>query len=188
MSPRDGGRQYVDAHPAGDGAAAPDRRHGGDDTVEPDGALAIETEDLAKAFGETRAVDGIDLAVRAGTVYGVLGPNGAGKTTTIRMLATLARPDRGRARVLQEMANGRLITGGARAPEVHDVLDLCLSCRACASDCPAGVDMATYKAEVLHRTYRGGLRPAAHHALGWRPRWARRAAPPRPPGTSRARR
>jgi ABC-2 type transport system ATP-binding protein len=100
MSPGDGGRHYVHAQPTGDSAAAPERRHGGDDTVEPDGALAIETEDLAKAFGETKAVDGIDLAVRAGTVYGVLGPNGAGKTTTIRMLATLIRPDRGRARVL----------------------------------------------------------------------------------------
>jgi ABC-2 type transport system ATP-binding protein len=62
--------------------------------------LAIETEGLVKVFGETRAVDGIDLAVRAGTVYGVLGPNGAGKTTTIRMLATLLRPDAGSARVL----------------------------------------------------------------------------------------
>jgi ABC-2 type transport system ATP-binding protein len=64
------------------------------------GALAIETEGLVKVFGETRAVDGIDLAVAAGTVYGVLGPNGAGKTTTIRMLATLLRPDGGWARVL----------------------------------------------------------------------------------------
>jgi daunorubicin/doxorubicin transport system ATP-binding protein len=63
-------------------------------------ALAIETEGLVKAFGDTRAVDGIDLAVRAGTVYGVLGPNGAGKTTTIRVLATLLRPDAGTARVL----------------------------------------------------------------------------------------
>jgi ABC-2 type transport system ATP-binding protein len=62
--------------------------------------LAIETEGLVKAFGETRAVDGIDLAVPAGTVYGVLGPNGAGKTTTIRVLATLLRPTAGRARVL----------------------------------------------------------------------------------------
>jgi ABC-2 type transport system ATP-binding protein len=62
--------------------------------------LAIETEGLVKVFGETRAVDGIDLAVRAGTVYGVLGPNGAGKTTTLRVLATLLRPDAGRARVL----------------------------------------------------------------------------------------
>jgi ABC-2 type transport system ATP-binding protein len=63
-------------------------------------SLAIEASGLVKAFGETRAVDGVDLAVRSGSVYGVLGPNGAGKTTTIRMLATLLRPDEGSARVL----------------------------------------------------------------------------------------
>ena len=62
--------------------------------------LAIEATDLAKAFGEVRAVDGVNLAVRRGSVYGVLGPNGAGKTTTIRILATLLRPDAGSARVL----------------------------------------------------------------------------------------
>ena len=62
--------------------------------------LAIEAEGLVKTFGTTTAVDGIDLAVRSGTVYGVLGPNGAGKTTTIRMLGTLLRPDAGTARVL----------------------------------------------------------------------------------------
>ena len=62
--------------------------------------LAIEATGLVKSFGETRAVDGVDLAVRRGSVYGVLGPNGAGKTTTIRMLATLIRPDAGSARVL----------------------------------------------------------------------------------------
>jgi len=61
--------------------------------------LAVEATGLAKAFGATRAVDGVDLAVRSGSVYGVLGPNGAGKTTTIRMLATLLRPDSGSARV-----------------------------------------------------------------------------------------
>jgi len=61
--------------------------------------LAIEAEGLVKLFGDVRAVDGVDLAVRTGTVYGVLGPNGAGKTTTIRMLATLLRPDAGSARV-----------------------------------------------------------------------------------------
>ncbi len=83
---------------------------------------------------------------------------------------------RGRARVLQEMANGGLVRDGAASPEVHDVLDLCLSCKACASDCPAGVDMATYKSEVLHRTYRRRLRPASHYSLGWLPRWARVAA------------
>ena len=58
-------------------------------------ALAIEAEGLVKVFGTTRAVDGVDLSVAGGTVYGVLGPNGAGKTTTIRMLATLLRPDAG---------------------------------------------------------------------------------------------
>ena len=62
--------------------------------------LAIETSGLVKCFGDTRAVDGVDLAVPSGAVYGVLGPNGAGKTTTIRMLATLLRPDAGSARVL----------------------------------------------------------------------------------------
>jgi ABC-2 type transport system ATP-binding protein len=62
--------------------------------------LAIEATGLVKSFGETRAVDGVDLAVRRGSIYGVLGPNGAGKTTTIRMLATLIPPDAGSARVL----------------------------------------------------------------------------------------
>jgi ABC-2 type transport system ATP-binding protein len=62
--------------------------------------LAVEATGLVKAFGATRAVDGVDLAVRRGSVYGVLGPNGAGKTTTIRMLATLLSPDAGSARVL----------------------------------------------------------------------------------------
>jgi ABC-2 type transport system ATP-binding protein len=61
--------------------------------------LAVEASGLVKAFGDVRAVDGVDLAVRTGSVYGVLGPNGAGKTTTIRMLATLLRPDAGSARV-----------------------------------------------------------------------------------------
>jgi ABC-2 type transport system ATP-binding protein len=62
--------------------------------------LAIEASGLIKTFGDVRAVDGVDLAVRRGSVYGVLGPNGAGKTTTIRMLTTLLAPDGGSARVL----------------------------------------------------------------------------------------
>jgi daunorubicin/doxorubicin transport system ATP-binding protein len=68
--------------------------------MSPQSPLAIEATGLVKSFGATRAVDGVDLAVRSGSVYGVLGPNGAGKTTTIRMLATLLRPDAGEARVL----------------------------------------------------------------------------------------
>jgi ABC-type uncharacterized transport system ATPase subunit len=62
--------------------------------------LEIEADGLLKRFGPTTAVDGIDLTVQAGTVYGVLGPNGAGKTTTIRMLAIRLSPDAGSARVL----------------------------------------------------------------------------------------
>jgi ABC-2 type transport system ATP-binding protein len=62
--------------------------------------LAIEASGLVKTFGDVRAVDGVDLAVRRGSVYGVLGPNGAGKTTTIRMLSTLLEPDGGSAQVL----------------------------------------------------------------------------------------
>jgi ABC-2 type transport system ATP-binding protein len=62
--------------------------------------VAIETVALKKVFGRTTAVDGIDLHVARGVVYGLLGPNGAGKTTTIKVLATLLRPDDGTARVL----------------------------------------------------------------------------------------
>jgi ABC-2 type transport system ATP-binding protein len=60
---------------------------------------AIEAEGLVKVFGRTRALDGIDLQVGAGTILGMLGPNGAGKTTTVRVLTTLLRPDQGTARV-----------------------------------------------------------------------------------------
>lgn len=82
---------------------------------------------------------------------------------------------RGRARLLQDMLRGDLLTGGWADPAVHEALDLCLSCKACARDCPAGVDMAAYKAEVLHRRYRRRPRPVSHYSLGWLPRTARLA-------------
>ncbi|MDO5493059.1 MAG: ATP-binding cassette domain-containing protein [Nesterenkonia sp.] len=63
-------------------------------------APAVQTDGLVKRFGDEVAVDGIDLTIPRGGIYGVLGPNGAGKTTAIRMLATLLRPDGGRAEVL----------------------------------------------------------------------------------------
>ena len=61
---------------------------------------AVNVNGLVKRFGGTRALDGLDLTVPAGTVYGLLGPNGAGKTTTVRILSTLVSPDAGSARVL----------------------------------------------------------------------------------------
>ncbi|WP_303802408.1 ATP-binding cassette domain-containing protein, partial [Alicyclobacillus macrosporangiidus] len=69
------------------------------DSVKAKTDWAVEARGLVKSFGSNRAVDGVDLKVRAGTIYGVLGPNGAGKTTTVRMLATLLRPDAGSARI-----------------------------------------------------------------------------------------
>ncbi len=80
---------------------------------------------------------------------------------------------RGRARVLQEMVNGELVQLGWKSPAVHSALDLCLSCKGCARDCPTGIDMAAYKSEVLDHTYAGKLRPRSHYALGWLPRWGR---------------
>jgi ABC-2 type transport system ATP-binding protein len=61
---------------------------------------AIVAEGLVKCFGKTRALDGLDLTVPRGTVYGLLGPNGAGKTTCVRVLSTLIKPDSGTARIL----------------------------------------------------------------------------------------
>ncbi|MEU2051823.1 FAD-binding and (Fe-S)-binding domain-containing protein [Streptomyces bungoensis] len=83
---------------------------------------------------------------------------------------------RGRARLLHEMLAGDIVTGGWRSTEVRDALDLCLSCKGCRSDCPVGVDMATYKAEFLHHHYAGRRRPAAHHVLGRLPEWLRAVA------------
>ena len=103
---------------------------------------------------------------------------GSGGVMCPSYLATRQEKDstRGRARMLQEMVNGGLVTGGWRAPEVAAALDLCLACKACSAECPAGVDMAAYKAEVLHQSYRGRPRPRSHYALGWLPRWARLAS------------
>ena len=79
---------------------------------------------------------------------------------------------RGRARVLQEMVRGaRTVEEGWKSEEVRESLDLCLACKACSSDCPTGVDMATYKAEFFSHYYAGRLRPLSHYSLGWLPRW-----------------
>ena len=79
---------------------------------------------------------------------------------------------RGRARILQEAANSQLVKA-IDSPEVLEALDLCLACKACSADCPAGVDMARYRSEALFRTYRGRIRPLSHYTLGWLPRLTR---------------
>ncbi|MFF3725027.1 FAD-binding and (Fe-S)-binding domain-containing protein [Streptomyces erythrochromogenes] len=80
---------------------------------------------------------------------------------------------RGRARLLHEMLAGEIVTGGWRSPEVAEALDLCLGCKGCLSDCPVGVDMASYKSEFLHHHWAGRIRPLAHYTLGGLPGWLR---------------
>jgi Fe-S oxidoreductase len=132
-------------------------------------------------LGFRYAEDGGDLtsAVHRCTGIGrcVADNTAAGGVMCPSWLATRDEKDttRGRSRVLQEAVNGTLVRG-LSSPEVRESLDLCLACKGCASDCPTGVDMATYKAEVLHQTYRRRLRPPAHYSLGWLPRWAALAA------------
>lgn len=80
---------------------------------------------------------------------------------------------RGRARILFEMLNGQTVQKGWKSEEVKDSLSLCLSCKACRTECPVGVDMATYKAEFLSHYYEGRLRPASAYAMGMIFWWSR---------------
>jgi len=84
---------------------------------------------------------------------------------------------RGRAKLLAEMLDGRLLRDGWRSREVAEALDLCLACKGCLSDCPVNVDMASYKAEFLYQHYRRRPRPREHLALGGLPRWLRLTPP-----------
>ncbi len=80
---------------------------------------------------------------------------------------------RGRARMLFEMMQGDVVTDGWRSDEVKEALDLCLSCKACKSECPVNVDMATYKAEFLSHYWAGRLRPRQAYIFGLLPWWLR---------------
>ena len=132
---------------------------------------------ISHGLGFTYGSDRGDFATAVHRCVGVgkcrADTTAAGGVMCPSFLATRDEKDstRGRARVLQELANGSLVDSW-RADAVAEALDLCLSCKGCSSDCPAGVDMATYKAEALYQRYRGRLRPAAHYSLGWLPRWA----------------
>ena len=136
---------------------------------------------LRSGLGFAYHEDGGDLSVAVHRCTGVgkcrADATAAGGVMCPSYLATRDEKDstRGRARVLQELANGTLVRG-FRSAEVAEALDLCLSCKGCSADCPAGVDMATYKAEVLYQRYRHRPRPPAHYSLGWLPRWAALAA------------
>ena len=91
-----------------------------------------------------------------------------------------AHSTRGRSRLLFEMLQGGVIRDGWRSKEVREALDLCLACKGCRTECPAGVDLATYKAEFLHHHYQGRPRPRSAYAMGLIPWWARLAS--RAPG------
>ncbi|GAA3208365.1 FAD-binding and (Fe-S)-binding domain-containing protein [Dactylosporangium siamense] len=143
-----------------------------DADVRPAGRFPLKA--LAMAYPH----DGGDLAQAVHRCTGVgkcrADNSAAGGVMCPSYLATREEKDstRGRARVLQEVVRGELTWSD---PSVHDALDLCLSCKGCASDCPTGIDMATYKSEVLHQTYRKKLRPRSHYTLGRLPFWARLA-------------
>ncbi|WP_246004740.1 FAD-binding and (Fe-S)-binding domain-containing protein [Nocardioides marmorisolisilvae] len=118
---------------------------------------------LAELFGEAHRCTGVGKCVADNTSNGgVMCPS---------YLATRNEKDstRGRSRVLQDVVTGKL---PLHDPAVGEALDLCLSCKGCAHDCPTGVDMATYKSEVLHHQYAGKRRPRSHYTLGRLPKWA----------------
>ncbi|WP_421106567.1 FAD-binding and (Fe-S)-binding domain-containing protein [Streptomyces sp. NEAU-S77] len=122
--------------------------------------------DFAKA---TRRCVGVGKCRTAAPGSGVMCPS-------YRVTRDEKDSTRGRARLLHEMTQGEVITDGWRSREVRDALDLCLSCKGCSTDCPVGVDMATYKSEFLHHHYKRRIRPASHYTMGWLPLLSRPAA------------
>ncbi|MFJ9035133.1 FAD-binding and (Fe-S)-binding domain-containing protein [Streptomyces sp. NPDC102406] len=138
----------------------------------------LPREPVDVAFGYPH--DGGDFSAAVRRCVGVAkcrtespGSGGGVMCPSFRATGEEAHSTRGRARLLHEMLAGEVVTDGWRSTEVRDALDLCLSCKGCRSDCPVGVDMATYKAEFLHHHYEGRRRPTAHYAMGWLPRWLR---------------
>jgi FAD/FMN-containing dehydrogenase/Fe-S oxidoreductase len=127
-------------------------------------ALAEDDGDLSKALRRC-----VGIAKCRTSSGGVMCPS-------YRATGDETHSTRGRARVLYEMVQGEVITDGWQSEEVADALDLCLSCKGCKSDCPVGVDMATYKAEFLHHRHKGKIRPITHYSLGWLPLWSRLAS------------
>jgi FAD/FMN-containing dehydrogenase/Fe-S oxidoreductase len=118
--------------------------------------------------------DGGDLAPATRRCVGMgkcLNTTGGVMCPSYRATKEEKHSTRGRAHLLFEMLAGKVIDRGWRSEEVRDALDLCLSCKGCKTDCPVGVDMATYKAEFLHQHYQHRLRPASHYSMGFLPLW-----------------
>ncbi|MFC8124798.1 FAD-binding and (Fe-S)-binding domain-containing protein [Streptomyces sp. NPDC057302] len=151
----------------------------------------LPREPVDVAFGYPH--DGGDFSAAVRRCVGVAkcrttaaGSGGGVMCPSFRATGEEKHSTRGRARLLHEMLAGEVVTDGWRSEEVRDALDLCLSCKGCRSDCPVGVDMATYKAEFLHHHYEGRRRPAAHYAMGWLPLWLRLADRTRTAGVANA--
>ncbi|MDQ1027231.1 FAD/FMN-containing dehydrogenase/Fe-S oxidoreductase [Streptomyces umbrinus] len=136
----------------------------------------LPREPVDVAFGYPH--DGGDFSAAVRRCVGVAkcrtetaGPGSGVMCPSFRATGEEEHSTRGRARLLHEMLAGEIVTDGWASTAVRDALDLCLSCKGCRSDCPVGVDMATYKAEFLHHHYEGRRRPPAHYAMGWLPVW-----------------
>ena len=201
LGPADGALQPNDAA-ANDSSPSPDvsGAAGGTGLAPADGALELQpgvdpldanlrrvaAHPMPADGGFAFTHDGGDFTAAVHRCTGV-GKCRAGVSGTFMCPSYLATRDekdvtRGRARILQEAANSQLVKA-IDSPEVLEALDLCLACKACSADCPAGVDMARYRSEALFRTYRGRMRPLSHYTLGWLPRLTRVTA--RVPGLAR---
>ena len=201
LAPADGALQPNDAA-ANDSSPSPDvsGAAGGTGLAPADGTLELQpgvdpldanlrrvaAHPMPADGGFAFTHDGGDFTAAVHRCTGV-GKCRAGVSGTFMCPSYLATRDekdvtRGRARILQEAANSQLVKA-IDSPEVLEALDLCLACKACSADCPAGVDMARYRSEALFRTYRGRMRPLSHYTLGWLPRLTRVTA--RVPGLAR---
>ena len=204
LAARSGGPDGLAANgvPANDSSPSPDvsGAAGGTGLAPADGALELQpgvdpldanlrrvaAHPMPADGGFAFTHDGGDFTAAVHRCTG-LGKCRAGVPGTFMCPSYLATRDekdvtRGRARILQEAANSQLVQA-INSPEVLEALDLCLACKACSADCPAGVDMARYRSEALFRTYRGRMRPLSHYTLGWLPRLTRVTA--RVPGLAR---